>query len=106
MSKYNNKKVAIDGINFDSQKEAARYAVLRLLERGKAISDLRLQVAFVLAPAINLNGRKKPSLRYIADFVYMENGKQVIEDVKGMLTEVYKVKRHLMIVNGYEIREI
>lgn len=106
MTKYNNKRTVIDNIAFDSKKEAARYAVLKLLERGKAISDLKLQVPFVLAPAIHINGRKKPALRYFADFVYVENGKQVIEDCKGFLTDVYRIKRHLMIVQGYEIREV
>ena len=106
MNKYRNIKTEFDGIPFDSKKEAARYAVLKLLERGKAISDLKLQVAFELAPSVVIAGRKRPALRYIADFVYVENGKQVIEDVKGMLSDVYKIKRHLMKLQGYEIREV
>lgn len=106
MNKYRNIKTMVGDLKFDSKKEAARYAVLKLLERGNVISELNLQVAFVLAPAIVLGGRKKPALRYVADFTYIENGKQIIEDVKGMLSEVYKIKRHLMIAQGYEIREI
>lgn len=105
-AKYNNAKTTYDGIVFDSKKEAARYAVLKLLERGSVITDLKLQVKFELAPSVFFAGRKKPALRYIADFVYTENGRQVIEDVKGMITEVYKIKRHLMIAQGYEIKEI
>ncbi len=106
MNKYRNKKTVFDGVPFDSKREAARYAVLKLLERGKVITDLQMQVPFILAPSVIVAGRKKPPLKYIADFVYMENGKQVIEDVKGVLTDVYVIKRHLMMVNGYEIKEV
>ena len=62
------------------------------------------------------SGRKRPELRYVADFVYWEidqarkndfqNGKWIVEDVKGILTPVYRIKRHLMMsVHGIEIRE-
>lgn len=104
-SKYRNVKTVVDNITFDSKREAARYSDLKLLERGKVISDLKLQVPFVLLPSVVIAGRKKPALRYIADFVYMENGKQVVEDVKGMLSEVYKIKRHHMAVMGLTILE-
>ena len=96
MSKYNNIKTEFDGVKFDSKKEAARYAVLRLLERGNVITDLNLQVPFELAPSVIVAGRKKPALRYICDFTYFEAGKLVIEDCKGALTDLYKAKRHLM----------
>lgn len=106
-AKYNNTKTKFDGITFDSKREAARYEVLKLLERHKVITDLKLQVPFVLAPSVVVAGRKKPALKYMADFVYMQDGKQVIEDVKGgPLTQVYIVKRHLMkSVHNYSILE-
>lgn len=106
MKKYRNIKTEIDGIKFDSLKESKRYSVLKLLERGKVISELQLQVAFELAPNVIIQGRKRTPIRYIADFVYMENGKQIIEDVKGVLTDIYKLKRHLMKLKGYDITEI
>ena len=95
-NKYKNKPTLVDGIRFSSAKEAARYAVLKLLERGKVISDLQLQVSFELAPSVIVAGRKRPPLRYICDFTYFEAGKLVVEDVKGVLTDVYIIKRHLL----------
>lgn len=97
MNKYRNKPTIVDNITFHSKKEAARYAVLRLLELTKIISDLKLQVPFELAPSVIINGRKKPALRYFADFVYVKYGKTIVEDVKGgTLTQVYIIKRHLL----------
>ena len=106
-TKYNNIKTEFDGIKFDSKKECARYAVLRLLERGKVISDLKLQVSFELAPSVIVAGRKRPPLRYICDFTYIENGQLIVEDVKGgSLTQAYIIKRHLMAsVHGIKILE-
>jgi hypothetical protein len=106
MSKYRNIKTEIDGIQFDSQREAKRYCELRLLVRIGEIDDLKLQVPFELAPSVILDGRKKPPLRYNADFVYMKNGKQVIEDAKGRPTKEYRIKRHLMKVQGLDIVEV
>lgn len=96
MNKYRNIKTEVDGILFHSKKEAMRYGILKMLERGGAISELKMQVAFELIPSIIIQGKKKPALRYIADFTYVENGKWIVEDVKGALTDVYKIKRHLM----------
>ena len=96
MSKYRNIKTEFDGLKFDSKKEAARYAVLRLLERGNVISELNLQVPFEIAPSVVIAGRKKPALKYIADFTYRKDGQWIVEDVKGALTDLYKAKRHLM----------
>jgi hypothetical protein len=91
----------VDGIMFDSKAEASRYSLLRiLLDQGK-ISDLELQVPFV----IEVNGLK--ICKYIADFVYTINGQRVVEDVKGVRTPEYKLKRKLMsAVFGIEIQEI
>lgn len=106
-NKFNNVKTEIDGITFDSKAEAARYYELKLLQRAGMIADLRLQVPFVLAPAVKLDERTKPALRYYADFVYFRDGKQIVEDVKGQRTQVYKIKQHLMkSVHGIDIVEI
>ncbi|RQQ98974.1 DUF1064 domain-containing protein [Burkholderia stagnalis] len=77
----------------------------RQLAAGE-ISDLERQVVFVLAESVVIDGRKKPALRYIADFVYERDGNTVIEDVKGMVTREYRIKRHLMAVRGLQIVEI
>lgn len=106
VSKYNNKKVEVDGIKFDSKREYARWNQLKIMERAGAISDLKRQVPFELAPSVQLGGRKKPALRYVADFTYTQGGKMVVEDAKGMLTDVYRIKKHLMLsVHGIEIKE-
>jgi hypothetical protein len=70
--------------------EAARYGALKIIQAAGLISELRLQVPYV----ITVNGKK--ICRYIADFVYIENGKEVVEDVKGMKTPVYNLKKKLM----------
>jgi len=101
--KYNNKKIIYNGIKFDSKKEYQRYLELSLLERAGHIKDLRLQVKFELIPKC----KGERATTYIADFVYIENGQQVVEDVKGMKTEVYKIKKKLMNwVHDIQIREI
>lgn len=95
--KYGNKKTTVNGITFDSRKEAARYAALSLMVKHKIIFDLRVQVPFELVPTAIVGGRKRPSVKYKADFVYKdENGSTVVEDCKGFRTPVYKIKRHMM----------
>lgn len=111
-SKFGNKKYTIDGIEFDSKKESKRYCELKMLERAGAIQDLQLQVPFILIPAQyrEVNGKNKcveRACKYIADFVYTENGKQIVEDTKGFRTDVYKIKRKLMLYKyGIRIREV
>lgn len=97
----------IDGITFDSKRESKRYSELKLLERGKAISNLQLQVPYVLIPAQKGGLRNELALKYIADFVYWDNelNKQIIADVKGMKTPIYVAKRKMMKQLGYEITE-
>ena len=95
-SKYKNKKTTVDGIEFDSKKEAKRYQELLLMQRAGIITDLKRQVPYVLVPAFNLNKKRYRAMTYIADFVYKENGKEVVEDAKGFRTEVYKIKKKLM----------
>ena len=102
MSKYGNKRTN----GHASKKEARRANDLAMLERAGLVTDLKEQVVFVIAPSVVILGRKRPSMKYIADFVYLEDGKQVVEDVKGMRTAVYVLKRHLMAsVHGIQIRE-
>lgn len=101
--KYHAQPTLVDGIRFASRKEAARYRELRLLEQAGKIQDLRLQVPFVLLPKSQY-GR---AVKYIADFVYIENDRQVVEDAKGYRTDVYKLKRRIMAeLLGIEIKEV
>lgn len=120
MSKYKSKKVTIDGITFDSKKEARRYQELKILEKANIISDLKLQVKYVLIPAQRepdvigkRGGIKKGSLierecSYIADFVYTDSkGKIRVEDTKGVRTKEYIIKRKLMLyIHGIRISEV
>lgn len=83
---------------------------LRLLERAGHIRDLQRQVVFVLAPPVKFKGARRttPALRYVADFGYTDTqtGERITEDVKGVLTAVYKIKRHLVAhLYGITIRE-
>ena len=118
-NKYGSKKVEVNGIVFDSKKEAKRYSELLLLEKAGAIRNLQRQVKFVLIPAqreqdiIGKRGGRKPGkliekeCAYIADFVYQEAGKTVVEDTKGFRTKDYIIKRKLMLhEHGIRIREI
>lgn len=111
-SKYRNTKVEQDGITHDSGKEAKRWDFLRQLEQAGTITHLRRQVSFELAPSVHLKGeaRKKPALRYFADFVYRRAGVLVVEDTKSRPTRklaAYRIKKHLMkTVLNLDITEI
>lgn len=97
--KYHNKKTVVDGIVFDSKGEANRYGELKMLERSGQIEHLRLQVAYELR---GMNGDK--ICKYIADFEYIENGKMVVEDFKGLATQAYKLKAKLFKDNFPDIQ--
>ena len=106
-SKYKNRKVTTDNIQFDSIKEADRYIELKILQRAGKISNLELQPKFELIPKYTIGGRSIRKMEYVADFKYIENGKVVIEDVKGMKTEVYKIKKKLFeFIFNIEITEV
>jgi hypothetical protein len=109
-SKYRNKRVVIGERVFASMREADRYAVLAQEQAAGIITGLQCQVRFVLAPAVNLGGkRKKPALRYFADFVYIvvATGEKVVEDAKGVITAEYRIKKHLMMSeHGLLVREV
>lgn len=85
----------MDGITFDSKREADRYLVLKGMEQEGLIGNLRRQVRYELVPAFDVDGRHYRPVYYVADFVYMEDGKEVVEDVKGMRTDVYRLKSKL-----------
>lgn len=105
-SKYHAKKTVIDGIEFDSAREAKRYTRLRALEDEGKIQHLRLQVPFELVPSFECEGVKYREMRYVADFVYVRDGKVVVEDCKGFKTPEYKLKKKLMAyVNHVNIEE-
>lgn len=95
MDKYNNQKTQVDMKVFDSALEAKRYRQLVLLEWAKAIKNLRLQVPFVLQESFRKNSKTYSSIKYIADFVYEENGKTIVEDTKGIKTDVFMIKQKL-----------
>lgn len=100
-SKFRAKRTEINGIVFASKKEAHRYAALWLMARSGEISNLELQPKFPIV----VNGKKVCT--YIADFRYQnKQGDTIVEDVKGFLTPVYRLKRKLMFaVFGINILE-
>ena len=107
VSKYKNKKTVVDGITFDSKKEASRYLELKKLKDAGFIDELELQVKFVLIP--KQEGERECS--YIADFVYKDKqtGETIVEDVKPSpryKTDVYKIKKKLMLfVYNIKVKE-
>ena len=106
--KYHNFKVTVNGEKFDSRKEAGRYKELTLLQRAGKITDLNRQIRYLLIPAqYDENGVCiERGVSYVADFVYKENGQLVVEDTKGLKTDVYIIKRKLMLHQyGIRIRE-
>lgn len=107
MNKYKNKKVVIDGIKYDSKKEAKRGIQLRQLEAEGKITNLQMQVRFTLQPSFKFKGKTIRKIEYIADFVYKDDkGNLVIEDTKGYRTEIYKIKKKIMQYKGYDIKEL
>lgn len=126
--KYNNRKIIVDGITFDSKKEAGRYKELKTLERAGIIHDLKRQVKYVLIPAqyertssvyVKGNNKGKPKkgrliereCAYYADFVYLQDGNTIVEDVKGyrdgQAYNLFVIKRKLMLyVHGIAVKEL
>jgi hypothetical protein len=124
-SKYGARKTVVDGIEFDSRKEAERYIVLRDMQKKGEIQGLELQKKFLLIPkqtepdhydfSKSENGRKvkgkviEREVSYYADFWYFDNllKEWICEDTKGMKTNEYILKRKLMLwVHGIRIREL
>lgn len=119
-NKYRARKTTIDGITFDSRKEATRYQYLRDLQKRGDITDLQMQVKFQLIPAQyehDRTGRLSGKIRgrllekevsYRADFVYKDkDGREIVEDVKGVRTPVFIIKRKLMLfIHGIRVTEV
>ena len=123
MMKYGNfKATTSDGVTHDSRREARRWSHLQLLLKAGEISDLQRQVPYELIPAqyetFERYGKKGQRLKdgkrciergvdYYADFVYIENGKQVVEDAKGVRTDDYIIKRKLLLwIHKIRIKEV
>ncbi len=124
MNKYHSTKVVVDGIQFDSKKESQRYQQLKLMVKAGTITNLRRQVRYELIPSQFINGKcvERP-VHYYSDFEYDEmvplrqrtvmaepNTKltrHIVEDVKGLCTKEYVIKRKLMLEKfGIRIREV
>ena len=115
MSKYNSQKAVVNGISFDSQKEAARYRALMLLVEAGQIKDLKLQPEFTLQEAFKTpEGEAVRAVRYRADFSYLRpvregvdtRWERVVEDVKGYKTKEYEIKRKLLLGLGVKVVEL
>lgn len=97
-NKYKNVRVEVDGIKFSSKKEARIWSQLVLLEKQGMISNLRRQVKFTFPGKVGdirfVDSNRVMS--YVADFVYIEQDKEIVADAKGMRTPEYKIKKALM----------
>lgn len=112
-NKYNAQKCKINGCVYDSRKEARRYAELQILLKAGIISQLRRQVKYILIPTQRDEDGKliEKECSYIADFVYDQDGRTVVEDVKGYKDgaayRIFGIKRKLMLyTHGIRVREV
>lgn len=111
ISKYFNRREVIDGVTFDSKREATRYRELKLLEKGHKIKDLVVHPIFKLLEAFqDYSGAPQRAIQYESDFMYRDGDigwKWVVEDVKGMKTEVYRIKKKFFLAKykQYVFRE-
>ena len=106
MNKYRNKKVIYNGTKYDSKKETRRAVQLKLMEKAGLISNLQMQVPYLLIDTIRYKGKTYPKTQYYADFQYIENGKVVVEDVKSEITKkdkTYRLKIKLLLSKYKEI---
>ena len=103
-NKYNNKKTIVDGIKFDSEMESHYYIYLKQLKEIGEVVDFEIQPTFLLQEGFNLNGKKIRAITYKADFkVIYKDGHEEVIDVKGKLTEEFKIKRKMLL---YRYRDI
>ncbi len=92
---------------YDSKKEARRGQELELLQCAGEIQNLKRQLKIELIPKFKRNGQTYRAINYIADFYYEENGREIIEEVKGFETDVWKLKKKLILkFTDYELRII
>lgn len=106
MSKYGNKRTALNGYLFDSKAEAARYSSLLILQRGGVIHDLRVHPSFTLLEKFKHRGKTHRAVKYEADFSYVEDGVLVVEDVKGSpktITSEARIKHKLLLFKHPEV---
>lgn len=96
MTKYHNQPTEAYGIRFDSKAELRRYEQLRLLEQAGEIADLTVHPRYELLPAHTINGKRERAICYEGDFAYIVDGRRVCEDVKGVETQAFRLKRRLM----------
>lgn len=96
-SKYSNRKTVKHGIQFDSKMESEYYDILLLRQRAGQISELTLQPEFTLLPSFKRNGRTVRGVKYKGDFMYLEDGKTVVVDVKGVETKDFIIKSKLFL---------
>lgn len=106
--KYLSKKTVVDGITFDSKKESLRYLDLKRKQELGQISDLELQPSFTLQEKFKRDGKTYRPIVYVADFRYVENGKVIVEDVKGFKTKDYILKKKMLLYKyeDFEFREV
>ena len=97
MSKYRNKRVELDGYRFDSQAEARRYGELKLLHQAGEIHNLRVHPRYRLLDPFTVKGVRYRAIDYVADFEFVEDGKTVVLDVKGVRTAVFRLKEKLFL---------
>ncbi len=104
MSKFHNKKTIVDGIKFDSEMESHYYIYLKQLKEIGKVVDFVLQPTYLLQEGFNLNGKRIRPITYKADFkVIYKDGHEEVIDVKGKLTEEFKIKRKMLL---YRYRDI
>ena len=103
-NKYKNKKTMVDGIKFDSEMESHYYIYLKQLKEIGEVVDFVLQPTYLLQEGFNLNGKRIRPITYKADFkVIYKDGHEEVIDVKGKLTEEFKIKRKMLL---YRYRDI
>jgi len=96
MNKYNNKKVTVEGIKFDSLNESRFYEYLKQQQAEGAIRSFRLQPKYILQDKFKKNGVTYREITYSADFEVIENdGTTRVYDVKGFVTETFALKKKL-----------
>ena len=106
-AKYHNTKIKTEDGSFDSAKEFRRWTELRIEEKAGHIKDLKRQIPYLLLPTQRTDSKTERAVKYIADFVYEQDGKIVVEDTKGFRTPEYIIKRKMMLFfYGIEIREV
>jgi hypothetical protein len=104
MSKFHNKKTIVDGILFDSQMESHYYLYLKELKEQGVVVDFKLQPVFILQEGFSKDGKRIQPIKYIADFeVTYNDGHVEIIDVKGKITEAFRIKRKILL---YKYRNV